>query len=50
VPFVVMRLALRYSWSQRKNRSGPVQCLNLALFIDAEHKSAVRRVEIGQKP
>jgi len=46
VPYVVMCLAFRQSRPQRQDRSGPVQCLNLALFIDAEHQSAIRRVEI----
>ena len=37
MPLVVMRLAFGHSWTQRQNRSGAVQGLNLALFVDAEH-------------
>src|SRR5208282_3794623 len=44
VPLVIVCLAFRQSGPQRQDRSGSVQGLNLALFIDAQHQSAIRRV------
>src|SRR5260370_34604529 len=46
VPLVIMRLAFRQSRPQGQKRSGSVQRLDLALFIDAEYQGPVWRVEI----
>src|SRR5271169_770200 len=46
VPLVIMRLAFRQSRPQGQKRSGSIQRLDLALFIDEEYQGPVRRVEI----
>src|ERR1017187_2130445 len=46
VPLGIMRLAFRQSRPQGQTRSGSVQRLDLALFIDAEYQGPVWRVEI----
>src|SRR5215831_16864061 len=46
VALVVVRLSLRQAWSQGQNGSGPIQGLDLALFVNAKHQSSIRGVEV----
>jgi hypothetical protein len=46
VSFVVMRPALHLSRLQRQQRLGAVECLDLRLLIDAEHRGMRRRIQI----
>ena len=46
VALVIMAAPLRLARPHRQHRLGAVQRLDLALFVDAEHQRAVRRVEI----
>jgi len=44
--FVVVRLTLRQARSQRKDRCGAVQCLNLALLVYTQYQRAFGRIQI----
>src|SRR5262249_53330372 len=44
--FVVVRLALRQARSQRKDRRGTVQGLNLTLLVHAQYQSAFGWVQV----
>ena len=46
VPLLAVSLPLGQTGSQRLKRSGTVQSLDLALLIHAEHRSAIRRIQI----
>ena len=46
MPLVVVGAALGLAGPHRQQRLGAVQRLDLALFVDAEHHGAIRRVEI----
>ena len=46
MPLVVVRLTLWRARSQGQNGGGPIQGLDLALFIDAKHQSAIRWIEV----
>src|SRR5580692_1863566 len=41
MPLVVVRLALRQARSQRQERSGAIQSLNLALFVHTQYQRTV---------
>src|SRR6202008_4093947 len=43
---VIMSNTLDVPQAHRQHRWGTVQGLNLALFIDAEHQSVIRRVQV----
>ena len=43
---VVVGLALGDARAQRQDRPGPVECLDLALLVDAQHQGFVRRAEV----
>src|SRR5579863_2954363 len=47
VAFVIVRLPLRQTGTQRENRLRPVQRLNLALLVHAQNDRFIRRVDIG---
>ena len=46
VPLVVMGASLRYSRRQRQQRLGPIQGLNLALLVHAQHHRFGGRIQI----
>src|SRR6516162_4149389 len=46
MPLVVMGLTSGNSGRQRQNRFGPIQSLDLALFIYAHDNGPVRRIQI----
>jgi len=46
VPAVVMRLLVRDPGPEREDRRGPVQALDLRLFIDTEDDGPLRRVQV----
>ncbi len=48
VAFVVVDAPLDPTRPQRQQRFGAVQRLDLALFIDAEHQSPLRRVDVSK--
>ena len=50
VPLVVMGAALGQAGAQRQHRRGPVQGLDLALLIDADHDGVVRRRQVQARP
>jgi len=43
---IVVRAALNLSGAHGQQGRGPVQCLNLALFIYAQNQGTIRRVQI----
>src|SRR5947209_9286400 len=46
MPLVIVRLSCRYAWSERQDRLGAIQRLDLALFIDAQHDRMLWRIHI----
>src|SRR5580704_628576 len=44
--FVIVRLTLRQARSQREDRRGAIQSLNLALLVHAQYQRAFGRVQV----
>jgi hypothetical protein len=46
VALIVMRHGSATALLQRQTRLGAIQCLNLALFIDAQHHRLLWRIQV----